>query len=73
VQAADSIDISSQYIYNVHTVEEEILSRRHQIQTYLQHARRALEAAASSLEYGFYATTINRAYYAIFTLPVDCC
>jgi len=30
------------------------------------HTVRALDSAASSLEHGFYATTINRAYYAIF-------
>ena len=64
--AFHSFDISSQSLYNVHTVEEEILSRRHQIQTYLQHARQALESAASNLEHGFHATAINRAYYAIF-------
>lgn len=46
--------------------EEEILKHRYQIQTYLQQARRALDSAASSLEHGFYATAINRAYYAIF-------
>ena len=46
--------------------KEDILNRRYQIETYLYHARRALESAASSLEHGFYATTINRAYYAIF-------
>jgi uncharacterized protein (UPF0332 family) len=46
--------------------EKEILNRRYQIQMYLQQARRALESAASSVEHGFYATAVNRAYYAIF-------
>jgi len=46
--------------------EEEILKRRYQVQTHLQQACRALDSAASSLEHGFYATAINRAYYAIF-------
>jgi uncharacterized protein (UPF0332 family) len=46
--------------------EEEILERRDQIKAYLRAARRALEAAASNLEHGFYDTAINRAYYAIF-------
>jgi uncharacterized protein (UPF0332 family) len=46
--------------------EEEILGRRYQIQMYLQHACRALESAASSVEQGFYATAINRTYCAIF-------
>jgi len=47
-------------------MEEEILNRRHQIRQYLDHARQALASAASSLEHGFYDTTINRACYAIF-------
>jgi uncharacterized protein (UPF0332 family) len=46
--------------------EQEILSHRYRIQAHLHHARQALESAASSLEHGFYATAINRAYYAIF-------
>ncbi len=46
--------------------EEEILNRRYQIKSYLDHARHALNSAASSLEHGFYDTVINRAYYAIF-------
>jgi len=51
--------------YNV-GVSEEILNKRYQIQTYLSHAHQALESAASSIEHSFYATAINRAYYAIF-------
>jgi uncharacterized protein (UPF0332 family) len=46
--------------------EEDILNRRCQIETYLGHSRRALESAASNREHGFYATAINRAYYAMF-------
>ncbi len=45
---------------------EEILERRSQIKAYLRAARRALEAAESNIEQGFYDTAINRAYYAIF-------
>jgi len=47
-------------------VGEEILNKRYQIQVYLDHARESLESAASSIEHGFCATAINRAYYAIF-------
>jgi uncharacterized protein (UPF0332 family) len=45
---------------------EEVLNKRHQIQTYLTQAHRSLEAAALNLDHGFYATVINRAYYAVF-------
>lgn len=45
---------------------EEILERRYRIQVYLNHARHALESAVSNVENEFYATAINRAYYAIF-------
>lgn len=45
---------------------EEILNKRYQIQIYLDHAHQALESAASNIKNGFYATAINRAYYAIF-------
>jgi uncharacterized protein (UPF0332 family) len=47
-------------------VDDEILNKRYQIQVYLDHARESLESAASSIEHGFCATAINRAYYAIF-------
>jgi len=47
-------------------MDEEILNKRYQIQSYLDKARQALESAASSIENSFYATAINRAYYAIF-------
>jgi uncharacterized protein (UPF0332 family) len=47
-------------------MDEEILNKRYQIQSYLDNARQALESAASSIENNFYATAINRAYYAIF-------
>jgi uncharacterized protein (UPF0332 family) len=47
-------------------MDEDILNKRYQIQTYLDHARQALDSAASSIEHGFYGTAINRAYYAIF-------
>ncbi len=45
---------------------EEILSKRYQIKIYLDHAQQALDSATLSLENDFYATAINRAYYAIF-------
>ena len=51
--------------YNV-SMDEEILNKRYQIRIHLDHARQALESAASSIEHGFYGTAINRAYYAIF-------
>lgn len=47
-------------------MSEQVINRRYQIQTYLNHARRSLDAAASNLDNGFYATAINRAYYAVF-------
>lgn len=47
-------------------MDDEILNKRYQIQVYLDHARESLESAASSIEHGFCATAINRAYYAIF-------
>ena len=45
---------------------EDILNKRYQIQIYLEHARQSLASSASSIENDFYATAINRAYYAIF-------
>jgi uncharacterized protein (UPF0332 family) len=45
---------------------EEVMNKRYQVQTCLDHARESLESAASSIEHGFYNTAINRAYYAIF-------
>ncbi|RLC79933.1 MAG: HEPN domain-containing protein [Chloroflexi bacterium] len=33
---------------------------------YLDHVRQSLESAASNIENDFYATSINRSYYAIF-------
>ena len=47
-------------------MDEETSERRHQIELYLDHAKNALQAAASNIEHGFYTTAINRAYYAIF-------
>jgi uncharacterized protein (UPF0332 family) len=41
-------------------------NKRHQIRTYLNHAYQSLDSAASSFNNDFYATAINRAYYAIF-------
>lgn len=45
---------------------EGILNKRYQIRTYLDSAQRSLDAAALNLDNDFYATAINRAYYAIF-------
>ena len=45
---------------------EEILNKRYQIQMYLAHAHQALDSATASIENDFYATAINRSYYAIF-------
>ena len=45
---------------------EEISNKRYQIQMYLAHAHQALDSATASIENDFYATAINRSYYAIF-------
>ena len=47
-------------------MNREALQRQRQIGLYLDHARKALQAAKLNIEHGFYATAINRAYYAIF-------
>lgn len=47
-------------------MSEEILNKRYQIRAYLDSAYRSLDAAALNLDNDFYATAINRAYYAIF-------
>jgi uncharacterized protein (UPF0332 family) len=47
-------------------VAEEILNKRYQIQTCLDHTQESLESAALNIEHGYYSTAINRAYYAIF-------
>lgn len=47
-------------------MSEEILNQRYQIRAYLDSAYRSLDAAALNLDNDFYATAINRAYYAIF-------
>ncbi len=45
---------------------EEISNKRYQIKLYLDHARQSLNSAAASIENNFYATAVNRSYYAIF-------
>jgi uncharacterized protein (UPF0332 family) len=45
---------------------EELIERRREVKLYIEHARQMLEVAASNRESGFYATAVNRAYYAIF-------
>jgi len=47
-------------------MNEQTLERQHQIELYLDHAKKALQAAKLNIEHRFYATAINRAYYAIF-------
>jgi len=48
------------------STDKDTLNKRYQIQMYLNHARQALDSAAASIENNFYATAINRSYYAIF-------
>jgi len=45
---------------------EEILARYREVSLYMEHAREMLEVAQLNLEGGFYASAVNRAYYAIF-------
>lgn len=40
--------------------------QRDEIALYVERAHQALRAAEHNLEDGFYATTVNRAYYAVF-------
>jgi len=47
-------------------MHEETSQRRHQIELYLDHAKKAPQAAGSNIEHGFHATATNRAYYTIF-------
>jgi uncharacterized protein (UPF0332 family) len=45
---------------------EEALSQAHEIRIYLDRAHQMLLVAAHNLDGGFYASAVNRAYYAIF-------
>jgi len=45
---------------------EEVRPRRREVALYVEHAHRMLEVAQHNLDAGFYASAINRAYYAIF-------
>jgi len=54
-------------------MNEQTLERRYQIELYLDHAKKALQAAKLNIEHGFYATAINRAYMPSSTRPVRCC
>lgn len=45
---------------------EEIIARRLEVKLYIDHAYQMLEVATSNRDSGFYASAVNRAYYAIF-------
>jgi len=45
---------------------EEPLARRREVALYLDRAHQMLVVAARNLAQGFYASAVNRAYYAIF-------
>ena len=45
---------------------EEILARQREVSLYVEHAQEMLEVARHNLNDGFYASAVNRAYYAIF-------
>jgi uncharacterized protein (UPF0332 family) len=45
---------------------EELLTRRHEVALYIDHARQMLVVAEHNLNDGFHSSAINRAYYAIF-------
>ncbi len=41
-------------------------ARRREVALYIERANEALEVAAHNLDDGFYAASVNRAYYAVF-------
>jgi uncharacterized protein (UPF0332 family) len=41
-------------------------ARRREVALYMERAHETLEVAARNLDDGFYAASVNRAYYAIF-------
>jgi len=45
---------------------EEHLARRREVALYVEHAHQMLAVAEHNLDDGFYASAVNRAYYAIF-------
>ena len=45
---------------------EEVIARRYEVELYISHADEMLRVADHNLADGFYSSTINRAYYAIF-------
>jgi uncharacterized protein (UPF0332 family) len=45
---------------------EQHSARRREVQLYMERAHETLEVAARNLDDGFYAASVNRAYYAIF-------
>lgn len=45
---------------------EEMFKRRREVKLYMDHARQMLEVAASNRQSGFYASAVNRVYYAVF-------
>ncbi len=47
-------------------MSEESINRHREVALYMDHARRMLAVAESNRDSGFYASAVNRAYYAIF-------
>lgn len=45
---------------------EKMINRRREVALYMDHARQMIEVAANNRDGGFYASAVNRAYYAIF-------
>jgi uncharacterized protein (UPF0332 family) len=45
---------------------DELLAQRDEVALYVEHAQQMLQVANHNLTDGFYASAINRAYYAIF-------
>ena len=45
---------------------DELFAQRDEVALYVEHARQMLEVAHHNLTDGFYASAVNRAYYAIF-------
>ena len=45
---------------------DELFAQRDEVALYVQHAQQMLQVADHNLADGFYASAINRAYYAIF-------
>ncbi len=47
-------------------MSEEMINQHREVALYMDHAHQMLKVAASNGDSGFYASAVNRAYYAIF-------